>query len=240
MSGVKTLQTVDRALRVLDAVGEQQPIGTAGLARALAMDKSAVQRILVSLEHAGWICPAGGSAAGWVLTTKPLHLARRATGAQLAARARPVLERLLEATGETVLLGVLEGTSLVTLEGMESRHAVRMSVRPGLVMPPDSSASGKAVLAALDASARETLLGRPPSADLVKELDTVARRGYATNIGEVDAGANSVAAAVLGTDRRPVGALVVAAPAFRLRQRQMARVGAMVSGAAADLAQRAG
>ena len=151
-----------------------------------------------------------------------------------------MLERLHEATGETVLLGVLEGTALVTLEGVESRHAVRMSVRHGLIMPTDSSASGKAVLAALDTAGREALLGRPLSAALDRELATVARRGYATNIGEVDAGANSVAAAVLGADRRPIGTLVVAAPAARLRQRQMASVGALVSSAAAELALPAG
>ena len=63
MPGVKTLRTVDKALRVLDAVAEHQPIGVGALARLLTMDKSAVQRILVSLQRAGWICPAGGSAA---------------------------------------------------------------------------------------------------------------------------------------------------------------------------------
>ena len=235
MPGVKTLLTVDRALTALDVIAERQPIGVSQLAREMRLDKSATQRILVSLNRSGWIRGDGSSPIRWVLTTKPLQLARQVTGSQLVARSRPVLERLRDETGETVWLGVLDGHQIVAVDGVESHRAVRTSVRRGLVLPPATSASGKAILAALGESGWHRLLPEAPPPSLRAELATVRRLGYATNVGEVDAGVHTVAAALTSADGEPVGALIVAAPAARLPRRQMPQVGRDVAARAAEL-----
>lgn len=52
---VKTLQTVENALAVLEVVAELQPIGVSALARHMNMDKNTAQRILITLGASGYI-----------------------------------------------------------------------------------------------------------------------------------------------------------------------------------------
>jgi IclR family acetate operon transcriptional repressor len=233
--GVKTLQTVDRALAVLDLIADRQPIGVSQVAREMQLDKSAAQRILVSLHHSGWIRDDGSPSVRWVLTTKPLQLARQVTGSPLVTRSRPVLEQLRDDTGETVWLGLLEGRHIVAVDGVESHRTVRTSVRRGLVLPAATSASGKAILAALSGDHWHRLLAEPPSPELAAEIDTARRLGYATNAGEVDADVHAVAAAVTSADGEPIGALIVSAPADRLPRRQMPSTGRSAAARAAEL-----
>lgn len=235
MPGVKTLQTVDRALATLDLIAERQPIGVSQLAREMGLDKSATQRILVSLHESGWIRSDGSPSIRWVLTTKPLQLARQVTGSPLVTRSRPVLERLRDDTGETVWLGLLDGHQIVAVDGVESHRTVRTSVRRGLVLPVTTSASGKAIIAALSPEGWHRLLAQPPSPELAAELDTARRLGYATNVGEVDADLHTVAAAVTLADGEPIGALIVSAPASRLPRRQMPAAGRSAVARAAEL-----
>src|SRR4051812_7098462 len=94
---VKTLQTVENAFGVLEAVAEHQPVGVSALARSLGLDKAAVQRILVTLGAVGWLQPSGEGGT-WALSPQALVVGRRyAPG--LRDRARPHLEALQEATG---------------------------------------------------------------------------------------------------------------------------------------------
>ncbi len=216
MGGVKSLQTVENALHVLEAIGERQPVGVATLARELSLDKSAVQRILVTLHQLGWIHPDGTTPGRWELGSKPLYLARRTLGARLVERAQPLLERLRTDSGETVMLAAFEEGQILVLTGLESPKALRTGVRIGQSWPLPTSASGKAVLAQLPANHRERLLGQPATAESHAELATIRRHGYATSVGEVDEGVNTVAACLADGEGRPLGALVVAAPASRL------------------------
>src|SRR5215218_6454615 len=65
---VKPLQSLTRALAAIDAIAEHQPVGLSALARALGEDKSALQRVLVTLHTAGWIRPVAGELTRWELT----------------------------------------------------------------------------------------------------------------------------------------------------------------------------
>jgi IclR family transcriptional regulator, acetate operon repressor len=235
VAGVKVLQTVERALAVLDLVAERQPIGVSEVAREMQLDKSAAQRIMVSLHGSGWIRPDGSVPVRWVLTTKPLALARQVTGSPLAMRARPVLEQLRDDTGETVWLALLDGGEIVAVDGVESHRTVRTSVRRGLVLPLLTSASGKAILAVLGSERWHRLLPQDPPPALCAELETARRDGYAISVGEVDPAVHTVSAAVTSADGEPVGALIVAAPADRLPRRQIPQAGRCVAAGAAEL-----
>jgi IclR family acetate operon transcriptional repressor len=235
VAGVKVLQTVERALAVLDLVAERQPIGVSEVAREMQLDKSAAQRIMVSLHGSGWIRPDSSVPVRWVLTTKPLALARQVTGSPLAMRARPVLEQLRDDTGETVWLALLDGREVVAVDGVESHRTVRTSVRRGLVLPLLTSASGKAILAAAGSERWHSLLPQDPPPALSAELETARRVGYAISAGEVDPAVHSVAAAVTSADGEPVGALIVAAPADRLPRRQIPQAGRCAAARAAEL-----
>lgn len=240
MAGVKTLQTVDRAFAVLDVLAERQPIGVSELARAMGLDKSATQRVLVSLQRAGWIRAEGSAPVRWVLTTKPLQLARQVTGSWLAAHARPVLDRLCAASGESVLLAMIDGRQVVVIDGAESPRALRASVRRGLVLPAETSAAIKAILARLDETHWAELIDGAPTPGLQADVARARELGYATNLGEVDPGIHAVSAAVTSDGGWPVAALVVCGPASRLTEVELPEVGRLVAEHAAELSAAAG
>lgn len=235
MAGVKTLKSVRKALDAIGAIADHQPVGVGALARALDLDKSAVQRILVTLHEAGWIEAAPGDPRRWQLSLKPLVVARHVDAAGLVDRARPLLERLRDETGETVLLAEFDGTRLAVVEVVESPQPLRMSLRIGTELPVYPSASGKAVLARLAGDALRGAVGGPLPDDLEEELAAVRERGYATNVGEVDASAHTVAAAVAGPGSHPLGAVVVATPATRMPPERLRSLGASLVELAAQL-----
>jgi IclR family acetate operon transcriptional repressor len=240
MAGVKALQTVDRAFAVLDALAERQPVGVGELAREMGLDKSALQRVLVSLHSAGWIRADGSNPTRWVLTTKPLQLARRATGAWLVTQARSLVERLSSETGETVYLCVVDGRQIVVVDGVESSRALRASVRRGLLLPHATSAAGKALLARMDERDWEQLLDEPATAQLRKAVAAARRTGYATNVGEVDPSINAAGAAVTDARAHPIAALIVCGPADRLQRDVLTAAGEAVARHAGELSRAIG
>src|SRR5207245_7696455 len=111
---------------------------------------------------------------------------------------RPVLRELGERTGETVHLGILDGSDVVYIEKVESRHAVRMFSQIGRTMPAHSTGIGKAILAYLtDNELARALPGRlqarTPATitdrqELLEHLAAVRRRGYSTDDFEKEEG----------------------------------------------------
>jgi IclR family transcriptional regulator, acetate operon repressor len=233
---VKPLQSLQRALLVVEAVAEHQPIGVGALCRLLDEDKSALQRVLVTLHASGWIRPTGDGATRWELSTRPLVIvgaAQRRSG--LVARARPVMTSLREATGETVILAVPDAGRIVALEVVESRHLVRTAPHVGMVLPPETGAAGLAVFAHLDDAGIAAYLGTKPDGTFSADLADTRRRGWSLNPGVVHTGATSIGAAVLDAAGRPVAAVVVSAPSDRLPPDRYPVTGGLVREAAAAL-----
>ncbi len=168
--------------------------------------------------------------------------------ANLRAEARPLLEKLVQATSETAHLLILEGTETVFVEGVESQRVIRAGVRTGQRGAAHASAAGKALLAELG---RQELRRRYPNARLhggteralstrralEAELDEVRSAGYATNVEESEEDLCAVAATV--RDRHGVAraALSVSGPAQRVGA-HIPEIGRLVVATAAELAAR--
>lgn len=149
----------------------------------------------------------------------------------LVTAARPVLARLADQTGETVHLGVLEGTQIRYLDAITSTSAVRVTARSGESRPAHATSLGKAMLVCMsDLEIRSLYAGgglpsyTPTTITevdaLLLELAQVRRVGYAHNRGEVELGVCSIAMTI--PDRVPRGAirgLSIAAPQFRWSSR---------------------
>jgi IclR family acetate operon transcriptional repressor len=233
---VKPVQAVTRALAVLDAVAQHEPVGVAALARIVGEGTSAVQRALVSLHDAGWIRTAPGSPVRWELSLRVFALGARAAGRSgLRERARPLLESLRESTGESAFLVEVDDGRLVVIDVVESHQVVRAAPALGLALPVARSASGFAVLAHLDDDGRERLLGAPVDAELADELTTVAQRGWSVSAGLVGREQTSVGAAVLDGAGRSIGALVVTGPRDRVPPKLQKAYGTLVAQAAVTL-----
>jgi len=163
--------------------------------------------------------------------------------------ARPVLEALAAATGETVHLGVLEGNEVPFVDAVESELALRVSGRVGRRLPAHATSLGKAMLAALtDDQVRAlypseslpmvTAHTMTRRSDLLAELDRTRARGYARNSEESEQGVASTGIAVVHPVRGLLGAITIAVPLSRLDPQKAERHAALLLEAGRDLGAR--
>lgn len=151
-------------------------------------------------------------------------------GTQIAATFRPTLERVARATdGETVDLSILRGRRMWFIDQIESSHRLRAVSAVGARFPLESTANGKAALAALDDTDAEDALSRfspEVAAALRGELAEIGRTGIAFDRDEHTPGISAAAIA-----RRAMGDNVVAisvpVPTERFREKERHIVAAL-------------
>lgn len=229
---VKGSSTAARVLDVFEAVAAHQPVGVAALSRMLGIDKSAVQRALVTLSEQGWIQAREDQLTRWETTLRILNIAAgsRAT-ADLRQRIQQVLEQLAAQTGETAIFNEPDGPHLVVSQRAESQQPLRMVPRIGAVVPARDSATGRILLPFLSPERQAELLGGPPDAEFLALLDACRARGYAAS-SEVNAPAMTIAAPVFEVDGRPIGVVAISGPAERMRPESHAHLAELVCRAA--------
>ncbi len=228
---------VREVLEALEIIARDQPIGVAELARRLGDDKSAVQRALVTLAAAGWIKTVPEGPTRWELTTRVLAVARDAgAGTDLGQLIRPLMVSLRDRTGETVVCAVPDTDRVVITDVVESMQMVRVAPPIGLVVPTQASASGRALLAAMDRAGREGLSGHELADSVHRELDSTRKRGWSLSVaGDVAEGSTSVGLALVNGSGVPVAAVAISGVSARMPPEAQERAGELLLGVTADL-----
>lgn len=213
---VKGSSTAARVLTVFEAVAANEPVGVAELSRMLDIDKSAVQRALVTLAEQGWIQAREEQMTRWETTSRILNIAHSSRAkSDLRHTIQLALEQLAAQSGETAIFNEPDGAQLVVSQVAESRQALRMVPRIGAIVPARDSATGRILLPYLSFDRQVELLGEPPDAEFVALLDACRTRGYAAS-SEVNAPSMTIAAPVFDVDGRPIGAIAISGPAERM------------------------
>jgi DNA-binding IclR family transcriptional regulator len=237
---IKVNNSTSRALAVLEAIAANQPVGVSELARRLSANKSAVQRAIVTLASSSWIHPAPGRPTRWELTEHihaVAHMTRHPD--DLRQRARRAMEVLRDETGETVILNVPDIRRFVVAEVVESRQLLRTAPFVGMTVSASESATGRAVLAYMDAERQAELLGRAPDRRLVRDFAITRERGYFVFPDDPNRVSTNIAAPVFGADGHAVAALVLSAPTERVPSEQQEHLGIRVARAAGALSRSA-
>lgn len=229
---VKPTRTLLRGLAVIEALAEDgDGMGLTEIAELAELDKGTATRLLFTLVEAGYVRRDDDGRA-YRLTTKVLHIAGVvAARTDLRSLARPHLSRLRDLAQETVHLGVVEDDRVVYVDKLEpTGQSIRLVTAVGQSMPVHSTALGKAILGWMDPGPRDELIGRldleartPKTITdpdtLRAELARVVARGYAIDDGENMDTSTCVAAPLRGPDGRPVGAISISSPTFRIAER---------------------
>ncbi len=226
----RSIAAVERAMDVLLYFGraEQPDLGVTEIANALGLTKAAVHRILTALRSRELITvdPATrryalGHAA---VALGRAYLART----DVRAMAAPELKFLSQRTDETATLSLRRGDTRLYVDQVVPDQELRLEVSLGIPFPLNAGASSKTFLAFLPDFELDAYLARHPlaavtdktitePAKLRKDLAAVRKRGYATSLGERQAGAASIAAPIFDHDGRVVAVLSVAGPALRFK-----------------------
>jgi DNA-binding IclR family transcriptional regulator len=215
-------QSLDRAAELLSlVVRAEEPISYTAIVGQTGLARSTASRLLQGLERNGLLeRDRDGAFRGGALFA---HYANKFDRVEaLVAASQPNLDRLAEATGETVNLAVARGDTVVQVAQIDSTFMIGALNWVGIDVPPHCSSLGKVMYAfgALPMPKRELERRTPATitdpAALEAELDLVRERGYAITRGELEEGLDGIAAPVFGADGHVLAALGVSGPAFRI------------------------
>lgn len=242
------VQSLDRALDVLEALADvDEGISLTQLTERLGLPLGTVHRLLASLAARGYAAQDKETRL-YGPGPKLLEVAARAANNRrfnLSRLARPALQSLTEATGETSNLLVLQGEEGVYSEQVASPHLVRMFTEVGQRVPLYCTGGGKAILSGfseerLDAYLATTRLTPftahtiTSPAQMRAELQKARVDGFALDDEEREVGVCCVAAPIFDRLGRCVAALSISGPTTRLSRERAVELGPRVR-AAADI-----
>ena len=237
------MSTVVKALSLLDHFEAGAPeIGLVDMARLAKMDKATTRRLLVALAAKGFV-EQNPATRRYRLGAALVRLAGlREAAFPLLEIARPIVEALSLATGETVHVSQIVGDALSSVLVRESAHANRVSVDVGQPLPFNCTASGLAFLSAASNAFCASVLAKPlpratpqsitSAATLRRHIEAARRQGFAHSDQGFEEGVVSVAAPILGPGGVAIGAISITGPSIRCDEAMVPRRGAQAREAA--------
>jgi DNA-binding IclR family transcriptional regulator len=211
------------------------------------MNKSTVHRLLATLEKKRFI-QRDLSTGLYQLGVRVLQMAYLTLeNNDLRKCAEPFMRRLCDQQRETVTLSVLDGSDVVFLDVVESQQRVKLAASIGQRIPAFATAAGKVILAFLPDGMVKIILESgmqqfTPQTIHSQEIffnkrELIRSRGFAISEQEFEEHINAVAAPILDADGKPIAAITVAGPAFRLQHERMIEIGPEIVATAREIAQ---
>ena len=220
---------VERALNIFEVFQKvQKPLSLTDLAELTGIPKSSCHAIVGTLIARGYLYSLTRPRALYP-TRRLLDIMREINEKDpFVERVMPLMERLRDASRETVILGKRQGNAVIYLQVVESQHPIRYSAKPGEFKPLHSSSIGKALLGSLkepemrtEIAARAlppitgTTLTEPEA--LIQDIQESRRRGYFVTRGENVQDVWAVSAFL--TVNSEILAVAIAGPRHRLENK---------------------
>jgi DNA-binding IclR family transcriptional regulator len=219
--------TVGKALGVLDQVASYgRPVRFSELLANSNYPKATLFRLLQTLTNQGMLMhdPETGTYALGVRLVRLAHAAWRQSS--LAPIARPHIDALAQAVGETVHLAQLDNAQVLYVDKRSATVPVDMFSQAGRVGPAYCTGVGKAMLAFLPEREIDRILSQQSyhrftantltsAGALREELRAIRARGHAFDDEEHEPGIICVATPVLSTSQRVLGAVSITSTTAR-------------------------
>lgn len=237
-----SVQSLERAFGLLehmaDAGGET---GLSELAQRSGLPLPTIHRLMRTLVACGYVRQQPDRR--YTLGPRLIRLGE-AAARPLATWARPHLARLVDGTGETANMALLDGDEAVYVAQVPSRHAMRMFTEVGRRVPAHATGVGKALLADLPDPEVRALLQRTGMAAATEQtlttpdaflaaLAEVRRTGFALDDNEQEIGVRCLAVRVPGAPT--AAAISVSGPAGRLTDAATEKIVPLLHEVAQDL-----
>src|SRR6056300_1825028 len=241
-----TIKSLDRALYVFKhlSLGESKPLTE--LAEETEQSPATVYRILITLQGQGLV-EFDPEDQVWHIGPRAFVIGSRfLRRTSLVDRARPVMRRLMEITGETANLGVEREGMVLFLSQVETHESIRAFFPPGTLSQMHASGIGKALLANMETTLQARLLRdmtltryTPHTITtvegIIQDLANIRSVGYALDNEEKNLGMRCIAAPVFDYNREVVAGISVSGPVSRLTMENAVDLAQHVMHAAAEL-----
>lgn len=250
----KVFEPVRAPARVLQVIHEialsANGLSLARLVASTGLPKTSLLSLLRSLEASNYVVNVGGA---YRLGQETLNVAAAIVSKErFLPAARPALQALYDATGETVQLGVLaaDEPAAESVDVIETRKPIRLSFQVGLRRPLYCSSIGKLLLAHQPAAwiddylARTKLVAYTPETVTNKtalraELAEIRRTGLSVSHQGMFEDSSGLSAAVWNDAGQMIGGVSLVAPTYRMT-RDEPRFRSLVLAAAEDVSRRLG
>jgi DNA-binding IclR family transcriptional regulator len=248
----KQIQSVDRAVRILKALGQHPGrLGLGDLAERVGLAKTTVHGLLRTLQEHGLV-EQHLDTDKYQLGPELLQLGNSYLDLnELRSRSLAWSELLATRVGEAVRVGVPHSGAVLIVHHVFRPDSSLQLLEVGALLPLHATGLGKALLAYLDddyvtdlvAEGLPKLTGHTlvSAAALRRELTAVREVGYAVEREESLLGEGGVAAPIFDRTGEPIGAVGVAGPKERLlRKNRLADVSGEVIEAARGISRDLG
>lgn len=234
------LTSLEKALRVVDAVAKARSVGLRELAAEVKFPPSTVHRLLTILTASHYLTQDPDTKK-YRLSLKFVELgAATREDLDVIRVARPHMTSLMEATSETVNLALFDGAATVYVDQVANSNSfLRMFTRVGTRVPLHCTGVGKACLADLPNEflleywrttekkryTEKTITDEPR---LKTDLQVIRRLGYAVDDEEMEIGVRCVASAIRQDRGNVIAAMSISGPSSRLTASRVSLVGELV------------
>jgi IclR family transcriptional regulator, KDG regulon repressor len=224
-----SIQVLDRAVKILEVLGEYGVTPLTTLSAKVELPLSTVSRIVSSLTAHGFV-DQDQTTRAYRLGTRLLFLGSRIhSPPRLLEVARPIMERLAAKTGEDASISALQGTYAVMLDRVEGPNPLKIVEAMREPVPLHCGAFRKVLLAyqpqqwiyeyvnsiKLEKYTPRTLTRKSA---ILQELALTRTRGYALSYGEYLIDSGGIAAPVFDHRNELQAALFIWGPYSRLNE----------------------
>ena len=196
---------LERYMSILETIAPfADGLTAAELELALDLPKTTVNRLLHALMDGGMVSVDVNRGRSYKLGERMLRLLHSSpdTGWVDTIAHRP-LQQLAERTGQSAFISKFDGTEVKSVTCVAPDTPIRMYVVPGMSMPMNATATGKAILAFQNGELVERILSqqlqsftsntKTDAKMLQAELAEIRKRGYATEQAEHVTGLGTIA-----------------------------------------------
>ncbi len=250
VSGAVPVQSVDRAVAILEILARDGEAGVTEVARELDVHKSTASRLLAALDRRELVAQdtaRGKFRLGMGIVRLAGAVSRKL---DLVQESRPVCRALAQQVGETVNLAILSGRDALYLDQVAGPAALSPHNWAGQRIPLHATSDGKVLLAYLSEAELKERLAPPlarftdrtitAAAEFGDLLAEVRRRGFATAVEELEAGLTAIAAPVRNAEGNVIASISASGPSFRIPADRIPVLVGAVHRAAAEVTRRLG
>ena len=246
------VQSLTRGLSILECLAKAEGgLTLTDVGQRVQLPPSTVHRLLATLEKMGYVYQAGELGRWYVglqaFTVGSSFLSSR----DFIAQSHPFMRRLMDQSGETVNLAILDGTEAVFVDQVQCREMMRTIVKLGSRAPLHASGVGKAMFASLPDDQIDAILkvrGLPRiTGNTITTPETmwasvrvIRQRGWSFDDEEHALGTRCVAAPIYDEHAETLGAISLAGPSSRLPDERIRQLGPLVAHTAEELTHRFG